>query len=117
MRSEARRVTAAWLPMTLPTVRTTVFIPVATPVSVGRTASVMSFGMAANATATPAEATANQNMSCHGAACQMARPGAADGDDHEPADQREPRSDAPFEDARRRSGPSGIDEGPSRSVG
>ena len=49
----ASRVTATWLPMTLPTVRTTVFMPVAMPVSVGLTASAISFGIAPKAMATP----------------------------------------------------------------
>jgi hypothetical protein len=50
----AMRVTAAWLPMTLPTVRTTVFMPVAMPVSVGLTAAAMCVGLAAKAVAAPA---------------------------------------------------------------
>src|ERR1044071_530690 len=40
-------------PITWPIVRSTVFMPVATPVSVGRTASTISFAIAANANGTP----------------------------------------------------------------
>ena len=50
----------------------TVFIPVATPVSVGRTASVMSVAMAAKAKPTPMPSTGMEARICHGLSCQPA---------------------------------------------
>ena len=63
-----------WAPMTPPTVRTTVFMPVATPVSVGRTLSTISLGMTANANPMPTPQKMNAMAGCQGSACQVAMP-------------------------------------------
>jgi hypothetical protein len=47
----------------------TVFIPVATPVSVGRTASVIRVAMAAKAKPTPTPSTGMDARICHGLSC------------------------------------------------
>ena len=59
-------------PTTPPTVRTTVFMPVATPVSVRSTASTISLGMAANAKAMPQAGTMKASDTCQGSSCHIA---------------------------------------------
>jgi len=63
----------SWPPMTPPIVRMTVFMPVAIPVSVGRTASTISFAIAANAAGTPAPRTNIPSTMFQGSECHSAR--------------------------------------------
>ena len=79
-------------PITLPTVRMTVFMPVATPVSVGRTASTISFAIAANANGTPIPMNTihERDLPVDGRATSAsdADPAAASS---RPSDERQPR--------------------------
>src|SRR5215207_10017320 len=59
-------------PMTPPIVRMTVFIPVATPVSVGRTAVTMMFAIAAKVIGMPRPKTSIAATTCHGSSCHSA---------------------------------------------
>jgi hypothetical protein len=70
--SAASNAATTWPPMTPPIVRITVFIPVATPVSVGRTTSTMILAMAAKVIGRPAPRTSRPRTMCHPSECHTA---------------------------------------------
>ena len=63
---------ASCAPTDPPIVRMIVFMPVATPVSVGSTASTTELAMAANANPIPSPMIAVPTMNCHSWACSRA---------------------------------------------
>ena len=91
-------------PMTPPIVRMTVFMPVATPVSVGRTLSVISVAIAANAKPTPTPSTSMAARICHDSSCQPARAAAEIADEEHPGGERPLEADAAAEEPGERAG-------------
>ena len=66
-----------WPPTTAPIIRTTVFIPVATPISVASTFSAISATIAAKANPTPIPSAVLAAITCHGSSFDRASASAA----------------------------------------
>ena len=66
-----------WPPMTPPIMRTTVFIPAATPISRGSTLSAISPAIEAKAAPTPSPSSALASRTGPGSACMVAKRSAA----------------------------------------